>query len=83
MLSIEQRSEKTCKYVLPLLVDPEKDIGALVSQYCHDLAVAAEKTCLRSPECCVSDHTCHGILERSAKASESAVNLRISRENLA
>ena len=28
---------------LLLLVDPEKEIGELVGQYCHDLAVAAEK----------------------------------------
>ena len=28
---------------LPLLVAPEKEIGELVGQYCHDLAVAAEK----------------------------------------
>ena len=28
---------------VPLLVDPEKDIGELVGQYCYDLAVAAEK----------------------------------------
>ena len=28
---------------LPILVDPEKDIGELVGQYCHDLAVVAEK----------------------------------------
>lgn len=28
---------------LPLLVDPEKDISALVDQYCHDLTAAADK----------------------------------------
>ena len=28
---------------LPLLVDPEKEIGQLAGPYCHDLAVAAEK----------------------------------------
>ena len=38
-LSTEQRFGQT----LPRLVDPEKDIGALVGQFSHDLAVTAEE----------------------------------------
>ena len=64
---------------LPLLVDPEKDIGELVGQYCHDLAVAAEK---HAPEKSrvlrVRPHVSWCILKRLAKPSVRAVSMRVS-----